>query len=299
MIRVQASLLDVSQPYKGILSDAFGVFWNGSGLYPGVLATFEALVGLGKVVVILSNATASSEKEEAKYAKHGLIKGKHYHALITSGEVAKTIFSREELPFELKSRYFWVFGDDHARYGSPHEAIFAGSSFQRTHQLEEASFIYIGIPTLSGEDQEDPQVFEESLKNLLKTGLTMVCANPDRFVQEGSPARKVVRQGQIAQMYEKMGGAVYFIGKPGARVYEAAAAFFHSQGVSSLKEALMVGDNPETDIQGAHGMGMASALTTTTGLSGDEIKIQGLEAYWAQLLPAQRPTYLIEALAQA
>lgn len=293
MSRPFPNALDIVEPFGGVLLDAYGVFWAGNscGLIPGSKDVMEKLVSAGKTVGILSNSTQLVASETDKLKKHGLTQGLHYHFLITSGEMAKKVFSYEELPFETPKKKFWLFGGIHPHFSSP-LTLFEGSSYTETQDVSCADFIYVSIPHINGDDQIDPNVFLEEIKRLSKTNLPMVCANPDRFAHEGSPPRAVVRQGTIAQLYEEQGGQVFYIGKPYSVAYKTAMDFFEINGVSKPEEVLMIGDTPETDIRGANSFGIASALTTETGIMADRIQHQGQDSL--KLPTSDQPTFLIE-----
>lgn len=254
---------DVYKPYRGILLDAYGVFWGGNDLIPGAKETMESLVAAGKVVGILSNATQINLKE--KFLPYGLIEGRHYHFLLTSGQMVNNILAKGSLPFKTEVKKYFLFGGLHPKYAS-HNAIFQGTEYVETQDIGEADFIYIPVPHINGEDQLNPELFHDQVKGLGSTELPMLCANPDRFAQEGSPPRFVVRQGSIAALYEKLGGQVFYYGKPSREAFEIAMGHFRARGLMDPKEILMVGDTPETDIRGANGYGMASALVTETGV---------------------------------
>lgn len=287
----------VSSPFKGVLLDAYGVFWGGNdcGVLPGAKEIMEKLVSSGKIVGILSNSTQLATKEVNKLHLHGLIQGKHFHFLITSGEVARHIFLNEKLPFESPKNKFWLFGGVHPRYAS-HEAIFQGTLYSETSNIEEADFVYISIPHINGEDQIDPELFRVEIEKLRKKNLPMICPNPDQFAHEGKPSRAVVRQGSIALIYEKMGGQVFYIGKPHNKAYAMAMSHFEKYSCINPLEILMVGDTPETDIRGARLFGMPSALITQTGMMADRIARSGLETALKALVSSDSPDYFIERL---
>lgn len=253
------------------------------------------LVAMGKTVGILSNSTQLATKEIDKYQKHGIVQGQHFHFLLTSGELAKSIFSREELPFKTPRKKFWIWGEPHPKYSS-HQAIFAESSFAETADLNEADFIYISIPHFKGEDQTDPLLFGAEAQRLIQTGLPAICPNPDRFAHEGNPPRAVVRQGSLAEHYEKLGGKVFYIGKPSVQAYQIAMTRF--PGLKP-EQILMVGDTPETDIRGARSCGIASALVTQTGIMGDRISHHGFENAIRGLPATDHPDFFIERLGQS
>ncbi len=293
---ISSNLLTLCDDFQGILLDAYGVFWAGNefGLLPGAKETMEQLVSRDKIVGILSNSTQLASKEIAKYHQHGLIQGKHFHFFVTSGEVAKEVVSKRELPFPTPRNAFWILSGDHPKFSS-HQAIFQDSIYRETAHLDEADFIYISIPHRQGEDQTDPEMFRSEIEAIKRTNLPMLCANPDRFAQEGNPPQLVVRQGSMASMYESLGGTVFYLGKPHPHAYAAAMRHFEHYHISNPAHVLMVGDTPETDIRGARRFGMSSALLTQTGIMGDRIQHQGQAAIDA-LPPHDQPTFFLQRL---
>ncbi len=294
-IQIFPDLSEISSRFKGVLLDAYGVFWggNGIGLLPGAREKMESLVLQGKTVGILSNSTQLPAKEADKYFHSGIEQGKHYHFLLTSGGAARDLFLNRRLPFETPRSQFWLFGKPHPKFSS-HEAIFRGTSYKETSDIHQADFIYLSIPHRNGEDQIDPGIFREELEQVKLYQLPMVCANPDQFAHEGSPSCAVVRQGSIAALYENMGGQVVYIGKPYPLAYAMALEQFQLYGLEDPAMMLMVGDTPETDIRGACRIGMPSALVTQSGIMGDRVFRSGLEKALNDLPASDKPTYLIE-----
>lgn len=283
---MQNNFLNIlSNPYRGILLDAYGVFWGGSqvGVLPGCRETMEALVAQGKIVGILSNASQLAKAEKEKLAKHGLFENQHYHFFLTSGEITKQLLSEQSLPFPTPKKSYYLFGEDHPRFAS-HKVLFEGSPYRQT-DLEAADFVYVAIPHIEGHDQTDPEAFRDKLIAIKKAGLPLVVANPDHFAHEGSPPRAVVRQGAIGSLYEEMGGRVFYVGKPFDTPYAQAMKHFVHYGICDPAHVLMVGDTPETDIRGAKNFGMPSALTTRTGMMAERNKAL-----------TDQPTYFIDSL---
>lgn len=287
----------LSNRFNGLLLDAYGVFWGGNavGPFPGAKEVMRKLVSEGKIIGILSNATQLASKEISKLQLSGLNQGEHFHFFITSGEIAKGIFSEGTLPFETPRNKFWLFGGVHPKY-SYHGSIFQDTAYSETSDIEEADFIYISVPHINGEDQTDANLFLKELEKLQKRNLPMICPNPDQFAHEGNPPRAVVRQGSIALMYEAMGGQVFYIGKPENKAYATAMANFHKFHITNPTEILMVGDTPETDIRGARRFGMPSALVTQTGIMADRIAHHALENIVNTLSPFDLPNYYIGRL---
>jgi HAD superfamily hydrolase (TIGR01459 family) len=293
--KISPGITTISTSFKGILLDAYVVFWGGNdiGLFPGANKTMEKLVSNKKIVGILSNSTQLVSNEVHKLAEHGIIQYIHFHFLVTSGEVAKHIFMHEKLPFETPNRKYWLFRGSHPKYAS-YKAIFQDTLYIETPDIKEADFIYISVPHIDGEDQVDPELFREEIEKLIMTNLPMICPNPDQFAHEGKPSRAVVRQGSIARMYEESGGKVFYIGKPNTKAYEMAMEHFKKYASFDPEEILMVGDTPETDIRGARLFGMPSALITQTGMMADRIAHIGLEDALKKLPYQDSPNYFIE-----
>lgn len=292
--KIFPNLISICEPFEGILLDAYGVFWGGNsiGMLPYCKETMEALTAKGKIIGILSNTTQLAHHEIEKLKSHGLIEGHHFHFLMTSGEVTRHIFSTG-LPFPTSNKKFYVFGTPHPKFSS-HLTIFQDTPFQETTDLQKADFVYISIPHIDGKDQTDPLIFKGLVESFKNIKIPMLCINPDRFAHEGNPPRAVVRQGSIAHMHEAQGGKVFYIGKPSDKMFSAAMESFLKYGISKPKNVLMVGDTPETDIQGAHYFGMPSALVIKTGMMADRIAHQGFEATIKTLSLQEYPDFFIE-----
>jgi HAD superfamily hydrolase (TIGR01459 family) len=295
--KIHKDLESISEPFDGILLDAYGVFWggNGVGLLPGCKETMERLIANGKTIGILSNSTQLAKKEIEKLKANGLAEGQHFHFLITSGEVTRSILLNNDLPFPTPKMKFYLFGTPHPKFSS-HQAIFQDTPFQETTDLKEADFIYISIPHIDGKDQTDPLVFKDYIDIFKSSKIPMVCPNPDRFAHEGNPPQAVVRQGSIAIIYEEQGGEVFYIGKPSNKMYTAAMQSFFQYGISNSKQVLMVGDTPETDIQGARNFNMPSALVIKTGIMADRIAHQGWETTLNKFSTQEFPDFFVESM---
>lgn len=284
---------DIVSKYSCFLLDAYGVFWGGlaAGAFPGSWQTMERLISSGKTIGILSNSTAQAQKEIDKYHKAGFIQGKHFHFLITSGEIAKNYFEQDRLPFLTPSKKYISLFPTHPVFGNA-QSLFEKSTFKETDSLDEADFIYVSVPHLDGQDQTDIDLFRPYMQRFIKSKKPMVCANPDFYAHEGHPARLVIRQGSVAALYEEYGGQVLYIGKPARDTFEIALQKMNGFSKNAGK-VLMVGDTPETDIRGAFAAGIDSALICATGIMGERIQAQGQKA-WNDLPITDRPTLCIE-----
>lgn len=288
------SLEDLSSAYDAFILDAQGVFWESGakGLYPGAADAMRYLVSQGRYVGILSNTTQIATKEKEKLKKHGVYEGIHYHFLLSSGEVFRNKLMQQSLPFPTPRHTYWVFGTLHPHF-SPYTAIFEGTGYEQTENLEEADFIYITIPHIDGVDQTDPEVFRKKIESI-DVDLPVLCANPDCFAMEGNPPRPVVRQGTIAQLFKELGFQVYLIGKPYQEVYEVALQNMPPH--IAKDKILMIGDTPGTDIRGAHNAGIKAALVTQTGILAKRIAEEGIAPTLEQFPATDQPEFLLDRL---
>ena len=285
------SLEDLAARYDVFFLDAYGVFWGSRevGVLPGAAAAMEYLVSHGKYVAIISNSTQLASKEKIKFEKFGLHEGVHYHCIVTSGQVAKELLSQESLPFLTPRFSYWLFGTPHPNFGS-HLQLFEGTKYRETKNLQDADFIYISIPHIDGVDQENPEVFRQMVE-AVGNKIPVLCVNPDRFANEGSPPRPVVRHGSIAQMFAEQNTPVFFLGKPSKIIYEIAMRQLPSD--VSKERIVMIGDSPETDLRGAHEIGIDSVLVTETGITAPFLEKAGI-AYIHQLPASDQPKFLLE-----
>ena len=290
---LEAALQD--RPVAALFLDAYGVFWagNAQGVFQGAESVMARLVASGKIIGILSNSTQFSSKEIEKYAKRGVIQGKHFHFLLTSGDLAREMVTSNSLPFPTPQKKYVLFCPTTARY-SPPSSLFDSSPFQETSDSFQADFIYVNVPHIDDIDQVDPSLFRPMVERWVSSRLPMVCANPDHFAHEGIPPRAVVRQGAIATLYEEMGGRVFYIGKPFRDIFSKAFDQLNLLAHTEKQGVLMVGDTPETDIRGARDFGVQAALITKTGIMAERI-LQRPDAL-RSLSPADMPHFLIERL---
>lgn len=242
------NILRLENKFDVFMFDLFGVIWNGTQIINNAEQTMQSLKEKGKQVIILSNAPILAEEIEKKYAERGLIKGKHYDSITTSGDLAYDYFSNDN-----KDLKYFIFG-------KPNPAIFAKSKYKEVTTPEDADFIYCGIPSRKEGDkwsfEKDIKPFEEELKKFKKLNKIMICINPD-LKAHLSENEMMICEGAAAIYYQEIGGDVEFIGKPYPEVFDFA---LRDCGEVDDDRILMIGDTLETDILGANSYGIKSAL---------------------------------------
>lgn len=263
------------EKFDVIVVDAYGVFNFGQGISLSVINTFKKWMEQGKKVYILSNTTAVNDSCIKSYEKKGVVRGIHYSDVMTSGQFAYEDIQLGNLPIEGKKYY--VFGTANFKKLDPIPAIFANSSYELVKDVDEADFIYCGIPQLIDNegcpyDSTDISDFEVQVRELVKSKKPMLVANPDMTANEGG--RFVVRQGTIGKLYQEMGGNVVTYGKPDPRIYDVLLERYCPTVCKD--KVLMIGDTLRTDIKGAQRAGICGALVIEGGVTEYEMKTQGL-----------------------
>lgn len=289
------SLSEIAAKFEVFLFDAYGVFWNGSGFYKNSKETMQKLMDAGKTVVVVSNATLMHDDMIVSYQRKNLLAGRDYTFMVSSGEVLRQDLINKKLNFT---------GNKFYTIGAKHEKMFADIIYQPVEKLDEADFVFCGVPFLTAQDAAKyPQYkdcflpakadengdivfwdstivepFVEIVKKVTKLRLPALNANPDYLAQERHPLAKekapqfVVRNGTIAEMLRQRGNEVVEYGKPHANIYDYVFAKLAKIGKTTDKSKIcMVGDTVRTDIKGAVNCGIAPILCVQTGVTALEI----------------------------
>lgn len=292
-------LADVSNDYDLFLFDAYGVFWEGSGFYENSRETMRELVNQGKTVAVISNTSALCEDMLKSYAKRGIYYGLDYSFFISSGDLLRKTLLEGSLHFSsIKNprKYFVI--------GQPHIKAFADTIYEQVANLDEADFVYCGVPFVFADDVKkyphltdkflpvkngesegvsvwdtlSVEPFREIVNQVLQSKKPVLNANPDFTAKEGHPlvpdlpAAFVVRNGSIAEMFRRGGAEVLELGKPHNNIYDFAFEILQKAGVKINKaRTCMIGDTVRTDIKGALNSGVAPILCVETGVTAEEI----------------------------
>jgi HAD superfamily hydrolase (TIGR01450 family) len=111
----------------------------------------------------------------------------------------------------------------------------------------------------------------ERAANCLKAGARLIVANPD-LTHPGCGGRIVPETGALLAALTACVGVGTFemevVGKPGPRLFDSACRTLRVEPA----RAVMIGDNPATDIAGAQAFGLASILIgATSGISFEDL----------------------------
>jgi HAD superfamily hydrolase (TIGR01459 family) len=242
-------LSDIADHFDHVLLDQWGVLHHGEAVSAGAREAVAALRRAGKHVLVLSNSGKRTAANAARLAGLGLAP-EAYDGLLSSGEACWRLLQRRDRPpFDRIGRHCLLV----TRGGD--RSIVEGLDLSLANDVRDADFIL-----MAGLDDAlaDPEAWRARWAEAVTRDLPMICANPDLTMI--AAAGLVPGPGRIAHLYEALGGAVTYVGKPHAPIYEECLALL---GGPDPRRVLAVGDSLDHDIRGGAGMGMATALITS------------------------------------
>jgi HAD superfamily hydrolase (TIGR01459 family) len=242
-------LREIADRFDLFLVDQFGVLHDGVAAYPGAIDGLIKLTSHGRTVVVLTNSGKSSAANRARLDALGF-KDSGFNAVVSSGEVALQYVKNGALgpPF-VRGADICVIG----RHGDSY--AFSSDDFTLVARPQDATFL-----VFAGSDA--PRTSLDSHRSMLtaaaQAGVPGICVNPDlTMIRDGA---LVAAPGTIARLYQSLGGAVEYIGKPHRAIFEHAMA---TAAMGPAARAVMVGDSPEHDVAGAGAIGLATLLVRT------------------------------------
>ena len=236
----------LAERYDVFLLDQFGVLHDGSAPYPGAVAALSALKDAGKTVVLISNSGKRARPNEDRLLKLGFAAGSWDH-FVSSGEVAWRSFQEMAATGALPpgTNCLLISRDDD-------RSAIDGLPFVLTGAGDKAELVLISA---SEGDRYDLDHYRRLLAPAAARQVPCFCTNPDRIMLTAVGPR--FGAGEIADLYENLGGTVTRIGKPYQAIYDAALVL---AGKPDRGTVVCVGDSVEHDIAGGNGAGIATAL---------------------------------------
>lgn len=274
----------ISGRYDAVICDVWGVLHNGVRVTrPANIALAEARKR-GLAVVMLTNAPRMPE-EIARFIAHLGGTDDAWDAIVSSGGTTRRLMDANG------ARPFHHIGPKRD------VSIFAGLQAVPTN-LADAD--YVLCSGLFDDETETAEDYRPQLETMLARKMQMICANPDIVVERGH--RLIPCGGAVADLYERMGGPVTWVGKPHALVYEFAQKEIEARLGRPVDKSriLAIGDALRTDIAGAAAFGVDSLMVLDgihsheMGTVGKDFSEATVEAFLAGA--PQRPTYATVAL---
>jgi HAD superfamily hydrolase (TIGR01459 family) len=233
-------LSEVTSNYDLIMFDLWGVLVEGGALYPGVADVVNKLME-NQQVLFVSNAPRARKNAADRIRNFGI--NCKDEQMFTSGQMSKDLIDNNS---DHPMIYHLSAGQDNNNIEDGYNNL--------TSNIKEASIMLL---TAQLDEDQDLESLNSILQEAADRSIHCICANPDKII----PNRGKLRYcpGYFADIYQKMGGKVTYIGKPGKDIF--------LQAISSIKDKpkriLMIGDTLDTDILGARNAGIDSALVLT------------------------------------
>ena len=241
------SFLDALDPkYRLILCDVWGVVHDGVSLYAGAERRLREWREQGRCIALITNAPRTAEAVEQQLARIGLTR-EAYDFVVTSGEAGIGALK--------------ALGEPVGFVGTEGDLeILEGRGIRIAEGEQFTDLACTGVT----ESRPNPSDYRTDLGRWAARSVTMHCLNPDRMVIRGGVAEACA--GAVADLYEDLGGAVTWYGKPYPAIYEHA---LDRAGRPGKHEVLAIGDGLQTDILGAARMGF-DAVFVRGGINAGE-----------------------------
>ena len=263
-IKVAMQLAPLATKFDAFILDIWGVLMDGETPYPGASECLQEIRGIGKRVILLSNAPRQASLVAERLHSIGIDRVL-YDYILTSGEASRLALAPRTNPHiaALGRSYFYI---------GPRrdQDLLKGLDYVRTNNLEKADFV---LATGVIDDTDKLDRYETYLQVAATNQLSLICANPDNIVVRQNGDR-VICAGAIANRYQELGGTAHYFGKPYPAFYETCLN--QLKGVAQNR-ILAVGDTLHTDIKGAQAVGLTTALVLG-GILAKQLNIAGGEA---------------------
>jgi HAD superfamily hydrolase (TIGR01459 family) len=239
--------------YDVLFCDVWGVIHDGHEAFPGAAEALVRFRGEGGTVVLVSNAPVPNGQVAQMLDERHLPRDA-WDAIITSGDIALREIERRGY-----SRLFAIGPRD--RDAALFEKIPVSAN------LADADAVLCS--GLNDDRTETAESYRELLQQAQERELSFVCANPDLVVDVGG--RLYLCAGALGDLYEDLGGDVFWAGKPHAVAYETALTQAHRARGAAVDRSrvLVVGDAVRTDLRGAERFGV-DALFVAGGIHRED-----------------------------
>ena len=246
--------------YDAVFCDVWGVMHNGRKAYPEAGAALARFRSGGGTVILVSNAPVPATGVERVLEKTG-VRRDAWDAIVSSGDIALRHIAEKGY-----ARMHWI-GPSKRDY-----ALYVRLNEPSTPLDEADAIVCTGLVDDRNETVAD---YRAVLEAGVARGLPFVCANPDLVVDVG--AEQLLCAGSLATEYERLGGQVFWAGKPHSSAYATALdrATELRGSAPALARILGIGDAVRTDLAAARGLGV-DALFIAQGIHKDEVLANGV-----------------------
>ncbi|KAF8818162.1 TIGR01459 family HAD-type hydrolase [Rickettsia endosymbiont of Cardiosporidium cionae] len=241
-------ILSVIERYDILLLDIWGVIFEDSSVYHEVIEFVNHIIKQ-KQVFFISNAPRIKSAIISVLHNVGLT-GIRDSMVITSGEIARKKILDIKQSKNIKNIRIYHLGNN------LHTDLLNNIDYTASNKLSDTDILLL---TLSKNSNDNLTEFDNLLKEAaLMPNIVNICANPD--IVSPHPDRINYCSGYFANILEQHGGKVIYTGKPKQDIY--LEILNNIQNIEPQK-ILMIGDTLETDILGAMGSKIDSAIVMT------------------------------------
>jgi HAD superfamily hydrolase (TIGR01459 family) len=278
-------LANVADAHDLIVCDVWGVVHNGARAHVAAGDALRRFRERGGAVVLVSNAPRPGAFVVPHLDGLGVPRAA-WDTIVTSGDVTVAeIEARPGVPL-------------HHLGPARDSPLFEGLDAPLVSAAEAG---YVVCTGLNDDETETAEDYRATLLAMAARGLTMICANPDLVVERGD--RLIPCAGALAGLYETLGGAVVYAGKPHRPIYDLALRqVAERRGIRPpASRVLAIGDAIRTDMAGAFLMGFPTLFVARGIHAEDCLSPAGtldegrLESWLSH--QQYRPQAVIEALA--
>jgi HAD superfamily hydrolase (TIGR01459 family) len=245
--------------YDAVFCDVWGVMHDGRRAYAEAGAALARFRTEGGTVILVSNAPIPASGVERVLEKTG-VRRDAWDAIVSSGDIALRHVAEKGY-----RRMHWV-GPSERDY-----ALYVRLPAPQVPLAQAEAIVCTGLKDDRNETVEDYRgLIEEGVSG----GLPFVCANPDLVVDVGT--LRLVCAGSIAAEYERLGGEVFWAGKPHPAAYGTALerATELRGRKPDLARILGIGDAVRTDLAAAQGLGV-DGLFVAAGIHTEDVLTDG------------------------
>lgn len=236
--------------YDALLIDLWGVIHDGYAPYENAINFINKMVSDKKPITFLSNSPRPGLVSKKILMDWGI--NLENITIYTSGDaVREQLVTWDDEVFSKLGKKFYHLSEIR------NTDLLSNLNVDRTDDITEANFLLL---TAYIDDDENIETFDYLFQEAISLNIPAICANPDLTIQHGPQMRYCA--GTFAERYKKLGGTVYYYGKPYQKVYDTVINKYLAMNIQKSK-ILMIGDTLETDIKGAENANIDSALVLT------------------------------------
>lgn len=245
---------DLLERYDVLFCDVWGVVHDGHAALPPAADALMRFRKKGGTIILVSNAPVPNHQVAVMLDERRLPRDA-WDAIVSSGDLALEHIDEKRfetlLPIGPQDR---------------DAALFERVETLSASMPDADAILCSGLNDDLNETADD---YRGLLEKALEHELPFVCANPDLVVDVGG--KLYLCAGAIADLYQHLGGEVFWAGKPFAIAYDAARTKAQEirQADVAADKILVVGDSVRTDLQGAQNFGV-DALFIAGGIHRDE-----------------------------